>query len=400
MKNVTIKGLLAHKLRLALTSLAIVLGVTFIAGTFVLTDTLQNTFSNLFGNIYQKVDFQVRGVAQFPGNSATAVRNPLPESVLATVQHVPGVGTAVGQVEGYAQFVSPDGKAISNGSAGTIGIAFDPHRQISELRLTKGNPPATSDDVVMDAATAQKYHFKVGQSVRILSQLPPKAYTITGIGQFGNAPNLAGATLAAFTLPTAQAVVGEVGQLDYINIVAKSGADKAVVQRDIAHALPPGAEVVTGQTVVSESTSAVDQALSFFSTALLVFAFISLFVGAFTIFNTFSITVGQRTRRAGFAAGRRGQPPPGVPLGTGRGRHFGGGFFGDRHRARRPGRVRVEGALERLWHLTTLRAARIRGPNRAGVPGGRYRRDRHLLDRAGPSGRPYPAGGRSERPPD
>jgi putative ABC transport system permease protein len=296
MKNVTIKGLLAHKLRLALTSLAIILGVTFIAGTFVLTDTLQNTFSNLFGNIYQKVDFQVRGVAQFPGNSATAVRNPLPETVLTTVRDVPGVGTAFGQVEGYAQFVAPDGKAISNGSAATLGIAFDPDQQISELRLTEGKPPTTSDDVVMDAATATKYHFKLGQSVRILSQLPPKAYTITGIGQFGNASNLAGATLAAFTLPTAQAVVGEEGQLDYINIVAKSGADKATVQRDIARALPRGAEVVTGQTVVDEDTSAVDQALSFFSTALLVFAFISLFVGAFTIFNTFSITVGQRTR--------------------------------------------------------------------------------------------------------
>ena len=91
MKNVTTKGLLAHKLRLALTSLAIVLGVTFIAGTFVLTDTLQNTFSSLFGNIYQKVDFQVRGVAQFSGNSANAVRNPMPESVFGTVRHVPGV---------------------------------------------------------------------------------------------------------------------------------------------------------------------------------------------------------------------------------------------------------------------------------------------------------------------
>ena len=100
MKNVTIKGLLAHKLRLALTSVAIVLGVTFIAGTFVLTDTLHNTFSSLFGNIYQKVDFQVRGVAQFSGNSADAVRNPMPESVLSTVRHVPGVAVAFGQVQG------------------------------------------------------------------------------------------------------------------------------------------------------------------------------------------------------------------------------------------------------------------------------------------------------------
>jgi putative ABC transport system permease protein len=295
-KNVTIKGLLAHKLRLALTALAIVLGVTFIAGTFVLTDTLHNTFSSLFGNIYQKVDFEVRGVAQFSGNSANAVRNPIPESLITTVRQVPGVGAAYGEVEGYAQFVAHDGQAISTGSAATLAIDFDPDRQISELRLIEGKAPTTSRDVVMDAGTAHKYHFKVGQPVRVLSAGPPLTYTITGIAQFGNAPNLAGATIAAFALPTAQAVVGEVGQLDDINIVTKPGAHKAVVQRDIARALPRGVEVVTGQTVVAEDTSAVDQALSFFSTALLVFAFISLFVGAFTIFNTFSITVGQRTR--------------------------------------------------------------------------------------------------------
>jgi putative ABC transport system permease protein len=296
MGNVTIKGLLAHKLRLALTSLAIVLGVTFIAGTFILTDTLQTTFSSLFGNIYQKIDFEVRGVAQFPGNSANAVRNPMPESVLTTVRKVPGVMGAFGEVEGYAQFIAHDGTAISNGSAATLAVDFDPDRQISELRLIEGKPPTGSDDVVMDAGTAQKYHFKVGQTVRVLSALPVRTYTITGIAQFGNAPNLAGATLAAFTLPTAEVVVGEVGQLDDINIVTKPGADKAAVQRAIAHVLPSGVEVVTGQTIVNEDTSAVDQDLSFFDTALLVFAFISLFVGAFTIFNTFSITVGQRSR--------------------------------------------------------------------------------------------------------
>src|SRR6516162_1418522 len=97
MKNVTIKGLLAHKLRLALTGLAIVLGVTFIAGTFILTDTLHNTFDTLFGNIYQNVDFQVRGVAQF-GSGGNATRNPVPESVLAKVKSVPGVEAAAGTV--------------------------------------------------------------------------------------------------------------------------------------------------------------------------------------------------------------------------------------------------------------------------------------------------------------
>src|SRR5271165_2605689 len=106
--RVTIKGLLAHKLRLALTALAIVLGVTFIAGTLVLTDTLHNTFDTLFGNIYQNVDFQVRGVAQF-GSGGTATRNPVPESLVATVRAVPGVQAAEGSVEGYAQYIAPDG---------------------------------------------------------------------------------------------------------------------------------------------------------------------------------------------------------------------------------------------------------------------------------------------------
>lgn len=297
MRRVTIKGLLARKLRLALTSLAIVLGVTFVVGTFVLTDTLHATFSALFSNVYQKVDFQVRGVAQLGSKSAKALRNPLPESLLATVRRAPGVEAAYGEVEGYAQYVSPDGKAISNGGSSTLGIDFDPDPAISVLRLVHGRAPTGSHDVVMDEATADKYHFKVGQEVRVLSARgSPRRFTITGIATFGSSSNLAGATIAAFTLPTAQEVINEVGQLDDINVVARPGADKAQVERHIAEVLPPGVQVVTGQTVVQEQTSSVDQGLSFLSTALLVFAFISLFVGAFTIFNTFSITLGQRTR--------------------------------------------------------------------------------------------------------
>jgi putative ABC transport system permease protein len=296
MRNVTIKGLLAHKLRLVLTALAIVLGVTFISGTFVLTDTLNNTFSVLFGNIYQKIDFQVRGVPQLDTSGANAVRNELPSSLLATVRRVPGVAAAEGDVEGYAQFVAPDGKPIQTGGAPTLGVNFDPDQQVSDLHIIAGGPPVTSGDVVMDAGTASKYDFTVGQQVRILLAGPPRTFTITGIAQFGSADNLAGASLAAFTLPTAQAIAQEVGQLDDINVVTAPGASKPAVQRAIAAVLPAGAQVVTGQTVRNENTSAVSQALSFFSTALLVFAFISLFVGGFTIFNTFSIIVGQRTR--------------------------------------------------------------------------------------------------------
>jgi putative ABC transport system permease protein len=309
MRKVTLRGLLAHKLRLALTALAIVLGVTFISGTFVLTDTLNSTFSNLFTSVYHKIDFQVRGVPQL-GSGTNATRNPLPASLVATVGTVPGVAGAYGEVEGYAQFIAHDGKAITS-TSGTLGVDFDPDQQISSLHLIAGSPPTTSHDVVMDAATAQANGFSVGQQVKILATglKSPQSFTITGIAQFGTADTLAGATLAAFTLPTAQRVLGEDGLVDAINVVTTPGANKAGVQQAIARALPANAQVVTGQTIISENTNAVSQALSFFNTALLIFALISLFVGAFTIYNTFSIIVGQRTRELALlrvvGAGRR-----------------------------------------------------------------------------------------------
>src|SRR5271170_8052307 len=120
MWKVTISGLLAHKLRLALTALAIVLGVTFISGTLVLTDTLHSTFSTLFGHIYQNIDYEVRGKAAFTDSGNTAGRKAVPESLLAKVESVPGVAAAEGTVSGYAQFVAPDGKAVTTGGAPSI----------------------------------------------------------------------------------------------------------------------------------------------------------------------------------------------------------------------------------------------------------------------------------------
>jgi len=295
MWRATLKGVLAHKLRLALTALAIILGVMFVSGTLILTDTLHATFDNLFSNVYQNVSFVVRGHAAFTGSSG-AVRNPIPESVAATVRAVPGVAAVNGTASGYAQFVAANGKAIATGGAPTIGTSFDPNTSLSALKLRQGSAPTTDGQVVVDAGTASKYHFHVGQSVRILLIGPPRNFTISGIAQFGTANNLAGATIAAFWLPTAQQLFDRVGQYDTVDVLAAPGADKAQVQRDIARVLPAGVEVVTGQTVADESSSTINNALGFFSTALLIFAFIALFVGGFTIFNTFSIIVGQRTR--------------------------------------------------------------------------------------------------------
>ncbi len=299
MRRITLRGLLARKLRLALTALAIVLGVMFVTGTLILTDTLNHTFDTLVGTAYHHVDFQVRGRAAFNNDTAAAAngaadRKPIPTSIATTIRRLPGVAYVDPSVAGYAQFVS-DGNAIGS-AASAMGYSFDPNRQLSPIRLVQGSAPSTATDVVMDRGTATKYHFHVGDRVRVLSGGPPRSFTISGIVTFGAADNLAGGTLAGFALPTAQALFNTRHAVDTINILAKPGTDDLRLQRAIAKILPLRIEVVSGQTVAGELSSAVSNALSFLSTVLLVFALISLFVGAFTIFNTFSITVGQRTR--------------------------------------------------------------------------------------------------------
>jgi putative ABC transport system permease protein len=296
MTRLTIKGLIAHKLRLVLTSLAIVLGVTFITGAFVLSDTLHATFESLVGNADQSIAFQVRGDAQLSTSGANAVRNPIPESLLSTIGHLHGIETADGQVAGYAQFVSHQGNAIAGGIGGTVGVNFAADTEVAALHLVAGKAPSGPSDVVMDAGTAAKYHFAVGQHVKVLSSVSPRTFTITGIADFGSSATFDGTTLAAFTLPTAQRRVGEAGQLDDINVATTPGADRATIEREITDVLPPGTQVVTGQTVAKENTTAIDGGLSFLSTALVIFALIALFVGGFTILNTFSIIVSQRTR--------------------------------------------------------------------------------------------------------
>ncbi|MEO8968525.1 MAG: ABC transporter permease [Solirubrobacteraceae bacterium] len=301
MRRVTVQGMLARKLRLALTALAIVLGVTFVTGTLVLGDTLNRTFNNLIGTAYQHISFEIRGHAAFSNASAADVtgsenRKPIAESIATTVARLPGVAYVHGNVEGYAQFMARGGDAIGGGGGSTLGFSFDPNRQLSPYRLVQGRSPTGPGDVVMDKSTATKDHFSVGQ--RVLINLPnrPQRFTITGIVTFGSDDNLAGVTLAGFSLPTAQALFNAGGHFDSISVLAKPGADTVALQRRIAVILPPGVQVISGQALVSELSNAVDSQLSFISTALLIFGFIALFVGAFTIFNTFSITVGQRTR--------------------------------------------------------------------------------------------------------
>jgi putative ABC transport system permease protein len=302
MRRVTIKGLLARKLRLALTALAIVLGVTFVTGTLILGDTLNRTFNNLIGTAYQHVSFQVRGKLQLGNsNSAAAVngtadRRPVPQSIAPEIGRLGGVAYVHGSVEGYAQFMTRDDNAIGNGGGSALGFSFDPNRQLSPYRLVEGRAPTGPDDVVMDRHTATKYGFAIGDTVLVNLPNHAQRFRISGIVTFGSDDNLAGVSLAGFDLATAQRLFNSSGRYDVIDVLAKPSADNVKLQLAISKLLPPGVQVVSGQAVANELSSAVDNELSFISTALLVFAFISLFVGGFTIFNTFSITVGQRTR--------------------------------------------------------------------------------------------------------
>jgi putative ABC transport system permease protein len=303
MFRTAIKGLIAHKLRLVATVVAITLGVAFTAGTLVLTDTIGKTFDDLFGDVYQGTDAVVRGEAVFEGPAGTigAQRARLDESVLAAVQDVPEVAEVDGGVVGYARLIGKDGLALGNPAMGapTLGFKWTDSQRLNPFTLVEGSPPATDDEVVIDARSAEKGVLKVGDTTTVLVQGPPRTVRISGIAKFGAADSPGGATVVLFPPTVAQAVLAEPGKYDDISIVAKTGVTQDQVVRSIVRVLPDGAEAITGAAITEESQSETRDTFAFFRTFMLVFAVVGLLVGGFMIFNTFSITVAQRTRENG-----------------------------------------------------------------------------------------------------
>jgi putative ABC transport system permease protein len=301
MWRVTVKGVVAHKLRYALTALAVLLGVAFIAGTLVLTDTINATFNGLYSQIYRGTAAVVRARQPFnPGTNFTGQRQLIDASLAATVRKVPGVRAVSLTIESYAQLVGRNGKPIGTASNGppTLGEAWTDVAALNPLRLLPGGyPPRTSSQVVIDKHSADVGHFKVGDKVVVLSKLPPATYTITGIATWAGADSPLGATITAFTPATAARVLGQPGKADSINVEAAPGVSQAQIVSRIGSVIhDPKVEVVSGHTVTVEGQNSVHQAMGFVGTFLLVFAFIALFVGSFVIFNTFSIVVAQRMR--------------------------------------------------------------------------------------------------------
>ena len=294
MLKATLQGLLAHKLRLALAALAVVLGVSFVSGTLVLSDTLNSTFDHLFQQTTAGIDVQVQGKSNGAGEAFD--HPPFPDSVLPTVQSVSGVREAFGNVSREATFVGRDGTAIRNGGAPTLAFLWDPYADISPLHLRSGAPPGAGE-VVMDVKTAGDHGFHIGDPVTVIvPQGPPQRMRISGITGFGDSDNLVGATIAAFDPSTGRHLLGADGEYDNIVVKAEDNVAADQLRGRVAAVLPASVEAVTGKTLAQQEQDQIAKGLSFISTFLLVFAGISLFVGSFIILNTFAILVTQRSR--------------------------------------------------------------------------------------------------------
>ena len=302
MFSTALRNLWAHKLRLMATALSIMLGVAFMAGTLVVTATMRKTFDNLFADVYRGTDAVVRAKAAFEGPQGTGTQRGRVDAVLVSkLQSVNGVRAAEGAVFGYARLIGKDGKALGNPATGapTIGSNWSENSALNQFHLVSGSPPSADNEVVIDRKSARDGHLAVGDTATVLVQGGPQHVRISGIARFGNADSPGGATIVAFRTPAAQRLVGELGKYDEINFVAAPGVSQTELAKRLSAAVPPATEAVTGKAITAETQNALRKALSFFNTFLLIFAVVAVLVGGFMMFNTFSITVAQRTRENG-----------------------------------------------------------------------------------------------------
>ena len=301
MFKVSIRSLLSHKLRLLLTTLAIVIGVSSVAGTFIFIDTINSTFTRIFQAANAGVAVTVRGheLHGDSGGIGGRGRQAIPRSLVTTIKPVPGVRGIAGVLfRDGATMIGRDGKQIGGNGPPTFGGNWINDSEISPYHIRSGGPPTQATDVVVDAGTATSHNFSVGQQISIaFTVAPEQRFTISGIAGFGTSDNLAGATIALFREDTAERVLDGKNKYDEIDVSAQGGVSDIGLRDRIASTLPSYAEAATGQQAAQAAEQSTESTIStFIGTPLLVFAFIFLFVGSFLIVNTFNILVAQRTR--------------------------------------------------------------------------------------------------------
>lgn len=294
MFKLTLRGLWSHKARVLLTTLSVVVGVAFVSGAFVLTDSFERAFDGLFKELNQGVDFRVRGAVEF-GQEGTG--DPVPATLVDTLAAIPGVAAVEPGLSGSAVILKADGDPVTTTGAPTLGVSWTGENSIGGTELRQGRAPQGPGEVAVDQATFEKLGIPLGGTVQVVGATGVHSYTLVGtMGLKSGGKSFFGATVAAFDPETAQVVLNSPGKYTAIDLAVSPGADKAAVQAAIAKVLPKGVEVVTGKQVAEETSKQIGKIVSIFRWVLLGFAMVALFVSAFLINNTFQIIVYQRMR--------------------------------------------------------------------------------------------------------
>jgi putative ABC transport system permease protein len=299
MWTATIRSMLTHKLRLVLTTASIALGIAFLSGTFILGDTTSKAFDEVYTKVSSGTDAVVRQKAAFTqGEGAGTTRAPIDAAVLDQVQTVDGVEIAEGMSSGYALLTDNDGEAVEPaGGAPAVGYSMPTDESLrGDVRILDGTAPTSPNDVAIDATSAEDSDIAIGSTIKVLFNGPTREFTVVGTVGFGDEKNLGGSTSAYFDPATAQQVVGTPGAFDQIDVKAADGVTDSELAERLGAVVPAGTEAVTGQAVADESADTVVEDLQFLNILLGTFAGVALFVGSFIIWNTFTMTVTQRSR--------------------------------------------------------------------------------------------------------
>jgi putative ABC transport system permease protein len=303
MLRIALKGLIARPFRTTLTALAIVLGVATITAAFTLTDTMGSAADDLSSSAYDGTAAVVTAPSPFSttNDSETLQQPTIDARVVDQVRRVPGVATASGDVTDlYTKIVGKDGKVV--GSGPWFGEGLDPAAaragKVTPFRLKDGDWANAPGQVVIDAGTADKQHLKVGDSVQIATAGPKRTFRITGLATFGSVKSIGTASFALFDLHASQDLFKKAGRLDAILVTADTGVSAAQVRHNLATALPQG-KVLTAKKQDRYTLDGLKQFISIIKGVLLGFGAVALLVGAFTIFNSLSIIVAQRSREFG-----------------------------------------------------------------------------------------------------
>jgi putative ABC transport system permease protein len=304
MLRIALKGLVARPIRTALTAFAIVLGVATITAAFTLTDTQGRAADDLSSSAYDGTAAVVSAPSPFASvNDNENLQQPtIDAKTIERVRNVPGVAAAAGDITDlYARIVGDDGKVAGDGP--WFGIGLDPAAtasggKLTPFRLKDGGWARGPGQVVLDAGTADKQHLHVGDSVRIATSGPARSFRITGLTTFGSVESLGTATIAVFDLRTAQSLFDKAGRVDSILVAGRDGVPAAQVRHNLAAALPH-ARVQTAAKNDRFTLDGLKGFISIIKGVLLAFGGVALLVGAFTIFNSLSITVAQRSREFG-----------------------------------------------------------------------------------------------------